>query len=70
MSDDIRSVFGRLYDAMVTAIAVGGTVALAWTVLALSRRWESEPGWVDRTGRLLGAAAIVNGALCFTLYGI
>ena len=65
-----RLYFGRLYDAMVTAIAVGGTVAVAWAVLALSRRWEAEPGWVDRIGRLLGAAAIVIGALCFALYGI
>jgi hypothetical protein len=65
-----RLFFGRLYDAVVTPIAVGGTVASAWTILALSRRWEPEPGWVDRIGRTLGAAAIVIGALAFTLYGI
>ena len=46
--------FGRLIDGTVTPIAVGGTVALAWTCLALVRRWEAEPSWVDRMGRLLG----------------
>jgi hypothetical protein len=39
-------------------ISAGGTVAVAWCLLAMSRMWESEPGWVDRVGRLLGCAAI------------
>jgi hypothetical protein len=62
--------FGRLLDSTVTAISVGATVAVAWTLLALSRKWKGEPGWVDRMGRLLGAAAIVVGAISFKLYGI
>ena len=59
-----RLFFGRLNPAMET-IAVGGTVALAWTCLALVRRWEAEPSWIDRMGRLVGAAAIVVGVIAF-----
>jgi hypothetical protein len=62
--------FGRLIDGTVTPIAVGGTVALAWTFLALFRRWEVEPSWVDRMGRLLGATAIVVGAIAFLVFGL
>jgi hypothetical protein len=65
-----RLFFGRIIDGTVTAIAVGGTVALAWTCLALSRRWESEPSWVDRMGRLLGATAIAVGMLAYSVFGI
>ena len=38
--------------------AIGGTVAVAWGALALGRRWEPEPGWIDRVGRLLGCVAV------------
>jgi hypothetical protein len=62
--------FGRINDGTVTAIAVGGTVALAWTCLALGRRWEAERSWVDRMGRLLGAMAIVVGVVAYSVFGI
>ena len=62
--------FGRLIDGTVTPIAVGGTVALAWTCLALVRRWEAEPSWVDRMGRLLGATAIVVGIIALLAIGL
>jgi len=62
--------FGRLIDATVTPIAVGGTVALAWTCLALVRRWEAEPSWVDRMGRILGATAIAVGVIAFLAFGL
>ncbi len=65
-----RLFFGRLNDPTVTAIAVGGTVALGWALLGLSRKREAESGWIDRLGRLLGVSAIVTGALVYTLYGI
>ena len=41
-------------------IAAGGTVATAWLMLCLCRRWKAEAGWVDGIGRLLGAIAIGN----------
>jgi hypothetical protein len=33
-------------------------IAGAWTLLALSRRWKPDPGWIDRLGRLLGSCWI------------
>lgn len=37
-------------------IFAGSMVALAWLALAVSRRLRVERSWVDRTGRILGAA--------------
>jgi hypothetical protein len=45
-------------------------VALAWTCLAAGRKWETEPSWLDRMGRLLGAMAITVGVLAFSVFGI
>ncbi len=50
--------------------AVAGTVATAWVVLALSRRWALEPGWVDRVCQLLGATAIGIAMLRLVIYRI
>jgi hypothetical protein len=47
-------------------IAIGGSVAVSWSVLAASRRQEPEPGWVGRLGRLLGGVSIVT-ALFFAV---
>jgi hypothetical protein len=65
-----RLFFGRIVDGTATAIAVGGTVALAWVCLALCRKWEAEPSWLDRMGRFLGATAIAVGMLAFSVFGI
>jgi hypothetical protein len=65
-----RLFFGRINDGTVTAVAVGGTVALAWTCLALSRRWNAEPGWMDRMGRLLGTMSIMVGVIAVSVFGI
>ena len=47
------------FDAMnAMPSAIGGSVALAWVALASSRRWRAEPGWIDRSGRLLGCLAL------------
>jgi hypothetical protein len=45
-------------------------VVVSWTLLALGRRWRSEPGWIDGTGRALGWAWIVWGlsGLILTLF--
>ena len=37
-----------------TAFGVTTAVAAAWSLLYLSGRWRSDPGWLDRMGRLLG----------------
>jgi hypothetical protein len=65
-----RLYFGRLTYATVPAIAAGATVAVAWAGLALSRGWRSEPTWVDRCGRLLGALAIATGIVAYLEFGI
>lgn len=58
-------------DSMTAApAAVGGAVAAGWGVLALSRRWEPERGWVDRVGRILGCAAIGTGLLGLLIFRI
>ena len=51
-------------------IAIGGTVAAVWLILLLCRRWNAEPGWVDRLGRLLGAIAIGTALLGLVMYRI
>jgi hypothetical protein len=62
--------FGRIIDQCATAIAVGGTVAVAWLLLAMSGLWAAERALVDRMGRLIGAAAIAVGLLAFSQFGI
>jgi hypothetical protein len=47
-------------------LAIAGTVAVAWVVLAVSRRWAAEPSWIDRLGRFLGVSWIVA-ALCLVV---
>jgi hypothetical protein len=65
-----RLFFARIIDQCAIAVAVGGTVAVAWCFLAMSRQWAAEPSWVDRMGRVIGAAAIAVGLLAFTQFGI
>jgi hypothetical protein len=65
-----RLLLGRMNYQCGTAVAVGGTVAIAWAFLTLSRQWATEPSWVDRMGRFIGAAAIADGLLTFMEFGI
>jgi hypothetical protein len=48
---------------LIRQVVGGGSVALAWVALALSGRWRREPGWIDRTGRIVGTAWVVTAAL-------
>jgi hypothetical protein len=41
----------------------GEVVAVAWLVLWLCGSWRSEPGWIDRAGRVLGVYWIISGVL-------
>jgi hypothetical protein len=50
----------RFRSETAAGIAVGGTVAVVWGVMALCRRWVAEPSWVDRVGRVLGVTAIAT----------
>lgn len=43
------------------AVSMGMTawgVVGAWLILAITGRWKAEPGWIDRTGRLLGVIVV------------
>jgi hypothetical protein len=51
-------------------IVIGATVATAWIVLALFRKWKPEPGWVDRLGRALSVMAIGTALLGWVMYRI
>jgi hypothetical protein len=46
---------------------VGAAVLGAWSALATSRRWRTDPTWIDRLGRTLGLIWI--GMLILYLYG-
>jgi hypothetical protein len=49
---------GTIYNPAYFASSAFGTstaVVAAWLLLAVSGRWRSEPGWLDRLGRGLGA---------------
>ena len=35
-------------------VIVPATVLVAWLALGLARKWQSEPSWIDRAGRLMG----------------
>jgi hypothetical protein len=51
------SVTGSYNSAYFAASAFGLSVAVAaaWLLLSVSGRWRSEPAWLDRAGRCLGA---------------
>jgi hypothetical protein len=38
----------------------GQTVAVLWFALAVSGRWETDRGWIDRAGRILGVFWLVE----------
>jgi hypothetical protein len=64
-------LFPEGVDSFTAApIAAGGTVAVVWAILVLTRNWKPEPGWVDELGRLLGCAAIGNALLGLFVYRI
>jgi hypothetical protein len=64
-------LFPDKLDSMTAApAAVGGSVAVGWCAMVVCRRWRSEPGWVDRLGRVLGFAAIGTALLGLIVFRI
>ena len=47
------TVYNSAYFAS-TAFGISTAVAAVWLLLAVSRRWRSQPDWLDRLGRALG----------------
>jgi len=60
----------RFASETAAGIAVGGTVAVVWGVMALCRQWVAEPSWADRLGRLLGVTAIGTALIGLVVFGI
>jgi hypothetical protein len=55
---------------LAAGLGIGGTVVFAWVILALSARWQGEPGWIDRMGRWLGVAAVIHMVLGILQYQV
>ncbi len=51
---NVATIHNSAYFA-ASAFGISTAVAAAWLLLAVSGRWRSEPGWLDRLGRGLGA---------------
>jgi hypothetical protein len=58
-----RNKIGQIQTQGIIAIAA------TWSVLACGGRWESEPGWIDRAGRVIGVYWIVIGLVNWS-YGL
>ena len=53
----VASMIGHV-DFLIEISTVGApgfAILTCWATLAIGRRWRTEPDWIDRTGRLLGA---------------
>ncbi len=44
---------------IVVQVLMVAAAPLAWVFLIVTRRWNPEPGWIDRLGRILGALGMV-----------
>ena len=45
---------GYYFTLRLSPLLLSGPVGVAWLGLAVSRRWHTDPAWVDRAGRALG----------------
>jgi hypothetical protein len=65
-----RTLYPAIDPRLSGGLACGGGVTVAWAILALSRGWQAEAGWIDRMGRWIGAAAVLHMSLGLVLYVI
>jgi hypothetical protein len=56
-----RNNIGHIQTQAITAVAA------AWSVLACGGLWESEPGWIDRAGRVIGVYWILIGLVDWSI---
>jgi hypothetical protein len=59
-------IFGPIYDL---AFRAGLAVLSGWLTLALSGRWRSSAGWLDRSGRFVGWVWIALGLVAWIIEG-
>jgi hypothetical protein len=57
-------VFGPVYDL---AFRAGLAVLSGWLTLALTGRWRSAAGWLDRSGRVVGWVWVALGLLAWVI---
>ena len=48
---------------LALSIVIGLAVLASWVTQMSGRRWRPEPSWIDRAGRVMGAAWIVAGSI-------
>lgn len=67
-SDELyKAIPGVLLEIMSMAAApLGVSVLIVWLVLAIQGRWRRERSWIDRLGRIVGAAWIISGSVLGT----
>jgi hypothetical protein len=53
------SGLGQQIIEIAAQVLVIAAVPLAWVFLIATRRWDPEPSWIDRLGRILGALWMV-----------
>ncbi len=56
--EGFRHIWGPWNALLCLVNHCGLLVLVAWGVLAVTRAWRPEAGWIDATGRLLGASWI------------
>ena len=54
------SGLGQLFIESAAKVLLPAAVPLAWVYLIATRRWDPEPSWIDRMGRVLGALWMVS----------
>jgi hypothetical protein len=57
-------IFGPIYDLVFRA---GLAVLSGWLALALTGRWRSAAGWLDRSGRFLGWVWVALGLVAWII---
>lgn len=46
---------------------MGWSVGAGWMILFVGGRWQADPHWIDRAGRILGLAWLVGSPLAFAV---
>jgi hypothetical protein len=54
----LSGLAGQVIEVVAQVLLVV-TAPLAWALLIATRRWNPEPSWIDRLGRILGVLGIV-----------
>ncbi len=63
-ASDLAIFAGReVQFLLLSGITGGQTISIAWLTLVVSGRWKAEASWIDRSGRFLGALAILSSSI-------